>query len=191
MTDSILIVDFGSQVTQLIARRVREAGVFSEIVPYDKAGEAFTRLAPKGVIFSGGPSSVYWTDAPKAPANILASSVPILGICYGNQTLVAQSGGAVEGGHDAEFGRAEIEVVDDCLLFKLGNRVRGTGKVGEMGTLVVEAFQKVVHSAGKSRSAMLVIDDVVRPSHLGHSSCSLFLQSYCGVVSWRAWPWSG
>ena len=117
MTDSILIVDFGSQVTQLIARRVREAGVFSEIVPYDKAGEAFTRLAPKGVIFSGGPSSVYWTDAPKAPANILASSVPILGICYGNQTLVAQSGGAVEGGHDAEFGRAEIEIVDDCPLF--------------------------------------------------------------------------
>ena len=117
MTDSILIVDFGSQVTQLIARRVREAGVYSEIVPYNKAGAAFERLAPKGVIFSGGPSSVYWTDAPKAPANILASSVPILGICYGNQTLVAQSGGAVEGGHAAEFGRAEIEIVDDCELF--------------------------------------------------------------------------
>ena len=118
MTDSILIVDFGSQVTQLIARRVREAGVYSEIVPYNKAGEAFERLAPKGVIFSGGPSSVYWTDAPTAPANILASNVPILGICYGNQTLVAQSGGAVEGGHAAEFGRAEIEIVDDCPLFQ-------------------------------------------------------------------------
>ena len=116
-TDSILIVDFGSQVTQLIARRVREAGVYSEIVPYDKAGPAFDRLGPKAVIFSGGPSSVYWTDAPKAPANILAANVPILGICYGNQTLVAQSGGAVEGGHAAEFGRAEIEITDDCPLF--------------------------------------------------------------------------
>ncbi len=118
MTDSILIVDFGSQVTQLIARRVREAGVYSEIVPFNKAGEAFERLAPKGVIFSGGPSSVYWTDAPKAPANILASDVPILGICYGNQTLVAQSGGAVEGGHAAEFGRAELDIMDDCPLFQ-------------------------------------------------------------------------
>ncbi len=118
MTDSILIVDFGSQVTQLIARRVREAGVYSEIVPYNKAEVAFDRLQPKGVIFSGGPSSVYWTDAPKAPSRILEANVPILGICYGNQTLVVQSGGAVEGGHAAEFGRAEIEIVDDCPLFQ-------------------------------------------------------------------------
>ena len=125
MPDSILIIDFGSQVTQLIARRVREAGVYSEIVPYNKAEAAFDRMKPKGVIFSGGPSSVYWTDAPKAPTPILDAKVPILGICYGNQTLVVQSGGAVEGGHAAEFGRAEIEIVDDCPLFQ-GIWAKGT-----------------------------------------------------------------
>jgi len=117
MTDAILIVDFGSQVTQLIARRVREAGVYCEIHPYNKSIEAFERLAPKGVILSGGPNSVYWTDAPRVPDKILAAPVPVLGICYGNQSLVVQSGGEVEGGHAAEFGRADIEVIEDCLLF--------------------------------------------------------------------------
>jgi GMP synthase (glutamine-hydrolysing) len=117
MTQSILIVDFGSQVTQLIARRVREAGIYCEIHPFGKAEAAFDRLAPIGVIFSGGPSSVYWTDAPRAPAKVLAADVPILGICYGNQTMVVQLGGAVEGGHAAEFGRAEIEVTAGSPLF--------------------------------------------------------------------------
>jgi len=117
MTQTLLIIDFGSQVTQLIARRVREAGVYCEIAPFGKAEAAFDRLKPIGVIFSGGPSSVYWTDAPRAPAKILAADVPILGICYGNQTMVTQLGGAVEGGHAAEFGRAELEVVADSLLF--------------------------------------------------------------------------
>ena len=118
MTQNILIVDFGSQVTQLIARRVREAGVYCEIHPFSKAESAFDRLKPVGVILSGGPSSVYWTDAPTAPKRILEAGVPLLGICYGNQTMVAQLGGTVEGGHAAEFGRAEIEVTADSPLFK-------------------------------------------------------------------------
>jgi GMP synthase (glutamine-hydrolysing) len=118
MTETILIIDFGSQVTQLIARRVREAGVYCEIHPFSKAEEAFDRLAPKGVILSGGPSSVYWTDAPKAPLRVLHADVPVLGICYGNQTMVAQLGGSVEGGHAAEFGRAEIEVTATSPLFE-------------------------------------------------------------------------
>ncbi len=117
MTDTVLIIDFGSQVTQLIARRVREQGVHSEIVPYNKADEALERLAPKAIILSGGPSSVYWDQAPTAPQSIFTSGLPILGICYGNQTMVVQQGGKVEGGHAAEFGRAEIEVIDDCPLF--------------------------------------------------------------------------
>ena len=117
MTDTVLIIDFGSQVTQLIARRVREQGVHSEIVPFNKADEALERLAPKAIILSGGPSSVYWDQAPAAPQSIFTSGLPILGICYGNQTMVVQQGGKVEGGHAAEFGRAEIEVIDDCPLF--------------------------------------------------------------------------
>ncbi len=117
-TDTVLIIDFGSQVTQLIARRVREQGVHSEIVPFNKAEDALTRIQPKAIILSGGPSSVYWDEAPRAPQSIFSSGLPILGICYGNQAMVIQQGGAVEGGHAAEFGRAEIEVVDDCPLFE-------------------------------------------------------------------------
>jgi GMP synthase (glutamine-hydrolysing) len=105
--DSILIVDFGSQVTQLIARRVREAGVYSEIAPFNTAAEAFARMKPKGIILSGGPSSVMWTDSPRCPQEIVDSGLPILAICYGQQTLCTQLGGTVEGGHAAEFGRAE------------------------------------------------------------------------------------
>src|SRR3954469_992579 len=94
-TDSILIVDFGSQVTQLIARRVREAGVYSEIAPFNTAEEAFERLQPRGVILSGGPASVLHTESPRAPQSIFDSGLPLLAICYGQQTLHQQLGGNV------------------------------------------------------------------------------------------------
>jgi GMP synthase (glutamine-hydrolysing) len=85
--DKILIVDFGSQVTQLIARRVREEGVYSEIVPFNKAEAAFAAMKPKAVILSGGPASVLDDNAPSAPLSILNAGVPVLGICYGEQTM--------------------------------------------------------------------------------------------------------
>ena len=115
--DSILIVDFGSQVTQLIARRVREAGVYSEIAPFNSAAEAFERMKPKGVILSGGPSSVMWDDSPRAPQAMFDAGIPILGICYGQQTMMQQLGGNDEGGESGEFGRAFIEVKKSCALF--------------------------------------------------------------------------
>jgi GMP synthase (glutamine-hydrolysing) len=111
--DKILIVDFGSQVTQLIARRVREEKVYCEIVPFQKAAEAFARLRPSGVILSGGPASVHEANAPLAPMEVFTAGVPVLGICYGEQAMAHQLGGKVEGGHHREFGRAELEVVDD------------------------------------------------------------------------------
>ncbi len=117
MHDRILIVDFGSQVTQLIARRVREEKVYCEIVPFQKAPEAFAAMRPKGVILSGGPASVLDKDAPLAPRAIYEADVPVLGICYGEQAMAAQLGGKVEGGHHREFGRAEVEVVEDSALF--------------------------------------------------------------------------
>ncbi|MGD9913234.1 MAG: glutamine-hydrolyzing GMP synthase [Rhizobiaceae bacterium] len=116
--DSILIIDFGSQVTQLIARRVREAGVYSEIHPFQNAEAAFQRLKPKGVIFSGGPASVPDAGSPRAPQAVFDSGVPILAICYGQQTLAHQLGGTVEGGHAAEFGRAEVEIRTASPLFE-------------------------------------------------------------------------
>jgi GMP synthase (glutamine-hydrolysing) len=117
MTDNVLIIDFGSQVTQLIARRVREAGVYSEIVPFDKAEVAIARLAPKALILSGGPASVTTAGSPRAPQAIFQSGLPILSICYGQQTTAVQLGGTVEGGHAAEFGRAEVEIREKSALF--------------------------------------------------------------------------
>src|ERR1700704_2138458 len=117
MHDKLLIVDFGSQVTQLIARRVREENVYCEIVPFQKAEAAFREMKPKAVILSGGPASVHDAGAPLAPPAIYAAGVPVLGICYGEQAMAHQLGGTVEGGHHHEFGRAEVEVTDDCALF--------------------------------------------------------------------------
>jgi GMP synthase (glutamine-hydrolysing) len=116
--DTLLIVDFGSQVTQLIARRIREAGVYCEIAPFNAAEDAFRRLAPKGIILSGGPSSVTWEDSPRAPQVIFDSGLPLLGICYGQQTLHHQLGGSVVTSEAKEFGRAFIEVTAPSRLFE-------------------------------------------------------------------------
>ena len=116
-TDSILIIDFGSQVTQLIARRVRETGVYCEIVPFQSAEAGFKRVNPKAVIFSGGPASVLEENSPRAPQIVFDSKLPILAICYGQQTLCTQLGGKVEGGHHREFGRADIEILKSSPLF--------------------------------------------------------------------------
>ena len=116
--DKILIVDFGSQVTQLIARRVREDGVYSEVVPFQKAAEAIRTMKPKGVILSGGPESVTVDTSPRAPQELFETDLPIFGICYGQQTMAAQLGGEVEGGHHSEFGRAEIEILTESPLFQ-------------------------------------------------------------------------
>jgi GMP synthase (glutamine-hydrolysing) len=125
MTDNVLIIDFGSQVTQLIARRVREAGVYSEIAPFGKAEEAMARLEPKAIILSGGPASVLDTNAPLPPESVYEAGVPILGICYGEQAIAYQLGGKVEGEHHREFGRAFVEVRRNSAL------VDGVWKPGE------------------------------------------------------------
>jgi GMP synthase (glutamine-hydrolysing) len=117
MTDTVLIIDFGSQVTQLIARRVREQGVYSEIVPFNNAEAARERLNPRAVILSGGPASVTAPGSPRAPKWVFESGLPILSICYGQQTTAVQLGGVVEGGHAAEFGRADIEICEKSALF--------------------------------------------------------------------------
>jgi len=115
--DTVLIIDFGSQVTQLIARRVREAGVYSEIVPFQSAEEGFARLKPKAVILSGGPGSVPEDGSPRAPQAVIDAGLPILAICYGQQTLCHQLGGRVEGGHHREFGRADVQILKPSPLF--------------------------------------------------------------------------
>jgi GMP synthase (glutamine-hydrolysing) len=151
-TDSILIIDFGSQVTQLIARRVREAGVYCEIAPFNTAEEAFERLQPKGVIFSGGPSSVTWEDSPKAPQLVFDSGLPLLGICYGQQTLHQQLGGRVVSSDQREFGRAFIEVVAPSALFDGLWDVGETHQVwmshGDRVETLAQGFEIVARSEG-------------------------------------------
>ncbi|MEO1198281.1 MAG: glutamine-hydrolyzing GMP synthase [Pseudomonadota bacterium] len=117
MHDRILIIDFGSQVTQLIGRRVREAGVYCEIVPFNRAEDAIASFGARGIILSGGPASVTEADTPRAPMAVFDAGVPVLGICYGEQTMAAQLGGGVETGHAREFGRAFVEVQTASPLF--------------------------------------------------------------------------
>ena len=118
MTDRILIIDFGSQVTQLIARRVRESGIYSEIHPFNKVSEDSIRdFNPRGVILSGGPASVTEMGTPRAPDALFEMGLPVLGICYGQQTMVEQLGGSVEPHNQREFGRALVSVTARCALF--------------------------------------------------------------------------
>ena len=116
-SENLLIIDFGSQVTQLIARRVREAGIYCEIVPFQLAAEGFARLKPKAVILSGGPASTSDIDSPRAPQEIFDAGIPVLGICYGQMALCVQMGGEAEGSDHREFGRAQVAVKKQCALF--------------------------------------------------------------------------
>jgi GMP synthase (glutamine-hydrolysing) len=163
--DSILIVDFGSQVTQLIARRVREAGVYSEIAPFTTAAEAFERMRPKGIILSGSPAGVPDEGSPRAPQALFDSGVPILGICYGQQVMTHQLGGEVQPGHASgeggEFGRAFLTVTDECVLFdglwEIGERHQVWMSHGDKVTRFAPGFRIVATSDGAPFA--LIADD--------------------------------
>ena len=116
--DRILILDFGSQVTQLIARRVRESGVYCEIWPFNADPGRIRAFAPRGIILSGGPASVTDADSPRAPMEVFEAGVPVLGICYGQMAMCAQLGGEVTSSDHREFGRAFVDVIEPCALFR-------------------------------------------------------------------------
>ncbi|MCW5722820.1 MAG: glutamine-hydrolyzing GMP synthase, partial [Devosia sp.] len=145
--DSILIVDFGSQVTQLIARRIRETGVYCEIHPFQSAGAAMAALRPRGVVLSGGPASTLDDNAPTIDPAILAANVPILGICYGQQALCMALGGKVEAGHHREFGRAELTVQKASALsegvWDLGSEHQVWMSHGDRVVALPEGFEVV------------------------------------------------
>jgi GMP synthase (glutamine-hydrolysing) len=154
---AVLIVDFGSQVTQLIARRVREIGVYCEIHPFQSADAAFHKLKPQAVILSGGPASVLDQNSPRAPQAIYDAGIPILAICYGQQTTAIQLGGTVEGGHAAEFGRADVEILKSSPLFdgvwQVGGRYPVWMSHGDRVTHLPEGFEIV----GTSENAPFAI----------------------------------
>ena len=151
-SESVLIVDFGSQVTQLIARRVREAGVYSEIAPFNAAEEAFKRMDPVGIILSGSPASVLDENGPRIPDVILESGRPMLGICYGQQSLMHQLGGEVLLGDAGEFGRAFIEIEDECALFdglwQVGEKHQVWMSHGDKVSQLAEGFRPIASSPG-------------------------------------------
>ena len=115
--DKILILDFGAQYAQLIARRVREAGVYCELHPFDVSDQFIRDFGPRGIILSGGPNSVTEDETPRAPQVVFELGVPVLGICYGMQTMAAQLGGAVENGLVREFGYAQVRAHGHSRLF--------------------------------------------------------------------------
>ena len=126
--NAILIIDFGAQYSQLIARRVRECGVYCELHPYDVSDQFIREFAPRGVILSGGPASVTEDETPRTPAAVFELGVPVLGICYGMQTMAAQLGGAVENGLVREFGYAEIRARGHSeLLRDIQDRINAEG----------------------------------------------------------------
>ncbi len=157
MTDHqrLLIIDFGSQVTQLIARRLREARVYCEIHPYQNVDAAFLRaFAPRAVILSGGPASVTEPGSPRAPQELFGMGIPILGICYGQQVMMTQLGGKVEAGHHREFGRAYVEPAgahtSDAIFAGLftGGREEVWMSHGDRVTELAPGFEVIGTSAG-------------------------------------------
>ncbi|MFT9296408.1 MAG: glutamine-hydrolyzing GMP synthase [Acetobacter orientalis] len=150
--DRILILDFGSQVTQLIARRVRESGVYCEIWPFTATAERIRAFAPRGIILSGGPASVTTADSPRVPEVVFELAIPVLGICYGQQAMCLQLGGRVESSDHREFGRAFVDIVEDCALFRgawaRGGREQVWMSHGDRVTELPPGFRIVAVSEG-------------------------------------------
>ncbi len=153
--ERLLIIDFGSQVTQLIARRVRESGVFCEVVPYDKAAAHIEAKPPRAIILSGGPNSVHLETSPRAPKAVFQMGVPVLGICYGEMAICHQLGGSVISGHDREFGRAEIDILKDSPLF-MGLEPRETVWMshGDKIVAIPDGFEVIATSDGSPYAAI-------------------------------------
>ena len=162
--EKVLILDFGSQVTQLIARRLRESGVYCEIHPFAITAEKLAAFAPKAVILSGGPASVHEHASPRAPQKVFELGVPVLGICYGEQTMCAQLGGRVSPSDHREFGRAFLDVTADCKLFdglwKQGQREQVWMSHGDRVDVLPPGFKVVGISDGAPFAA--IADDARR-----------------------------
>ena len=159
MHERILIIDFGSQVTQLIARRVRESGVYSEIHPFNAVTlDSIREFNPKGVILSGGPASVTGIDTPRAPDGLFDMGLPIFGICYGEQTMCAQLGGSVEESDHREFGRAYVDVIEDCELFHgvwaVGAKEQVWMSHGDKINAIPDGFRPVATTGGSPFAAI-------------------------------------
>lgn len=195
--DKILILDFGSQYTQLIARRVREAGVYSELHPWDMSEDDIRNFAPSGIILSGGPNSVYEEETPKAADVVFALGVPVLGICYGMQTMAAQLGGGVQTGEVREFGYAEVySSANSVLLRGIEDKENGILDVwmshGDKVTMLPAGFHVICSNDSTPIAGMadesrhfyaLQFHPEVTHTRQGKAMLSRFVHDICGCGS--------
>ena len=198
-TDKILILDFGSQVTQLIARRVREAGVYCEILPYNTDPARIEAFAPRAIILSGGPASVPEGNSPRAPALVFTLGVPVLGICYGQMTMCEQLGGTCEPSDHREFGRAFVDVLEPCALFhgiwSPGAREQVWMSHGDRVTRLPPGFRVVATSEGAPFAAFA--DDtrkfyglMFHPEVIHTPHGAQLLQNFCHDVAGCHGDWT-
>ncbi len=202
LDEKILILDFGSQVTQLIARRVRESGVYCEIMPFNADPARIAAFGALGYILSGGPASISDAGSPRAPELVFNAGVPVLGICYGQMTMCAQLGGAVQGAEIREFGRALVDIVEDCALFEgawsVGAREPVWMSHGDHISRAPEGFRTVAVSEGAPYA--LIADDarhfyglMFHPEvvHTPHGAALLrnFTHKVCGLSG--GWTMAG
>ena len=194
--DSVLVLDFGSQYSQLIARKVRESRVYCELVPGDIAAEEIRRRAPRGLIFSGGPASVYEPGAPRPDPGVYELGIPILGICYGMQLLAHDLGGAVEGAERREYGHARVIVDEDAGLFdRLPRELSVWMSHGDVITQLPAGFRPIAHSLNSHYAAIagpqgrFGIQFHIEVAHtpLGKEILRNFLMKVCGCQgTWEA-----
>src|SRR3972149_5417975 len=200
MHKKILILDFGSQYTQLIARRVRESHVFCELHPWDMTAEEIRAFNPAGIILSGGPNSVYEDETPKAPQVVFELGVPGLGICYGMEAMAAQLGGAVENGLVREFGYAEIRAQGhSALLRDIQDRTNAQGhglidvwmSHGDKVTKLPPGFSVIAGNPSTPIAGMadesrrfyaLQFHPEVTHTHQGKAMLSRFVHDICGCA---------
>jgi len=188
--DSLAVLDFGSQYSQLIARRIREAHVYCELFPFDAAPEAVLALRPKGFVLSGGPASVYEPDAPRLPAYVLESNLPVLGICYGMQLMTHALGGRVAGSTEREYGPAEVEVLQPNPLLPSGRHPVWMSH-GDRIEELPAGFEVLAASANSPCAAMidrrrrwigLQFHPEVRHTPIGPAVLSAFAREVCGAA---------
>src|SRR3954465_3319754 len=194
-TDEVLVLDFGGQYSQLIARRVRECGVFSELLPHTVDIEDIKRRRPRGLILSGGPASVYADGAPKLRGELLELGIPVLGICYGMQAMVLNLGGRVEGAEIGEFGRSHLIVHGEGRLLR--DRPHEQSCWMSHRDTVYEAPPGFTPLASSTQSPVAAIEDVDRGIYgiqfhpevvhtpYGQQVLTTFLSDVCGCE--RTW----
>ncbi|MDD3374788.1 MAG: glutamine-hydrolyzing GMP synthase [Candidatus Omnitrophica bacterium] len=190
--DIILVLDFGSQYTQLIARRIRESKVFSKIVPYNISIEEIAEIKPKGLVFSGGPLSVYDKDAPLPKKEIFDLKIPILGICYGAQLITHMFGGKVKKTNEREYGRAELFVDSPRgIFFNLPSNLTSWMSHGDEVKKLPTGFRSIAHTLSTPNAAIAHVQkkiygvqfhpEVVHTQR-GHQILANFLFQVCGCL---------